>query len=158
MIAGQLRAAHAFAFGNVYVKPRVDVGFQHLGTGALTESGAGGAGLSVQGTAQTYFAVQPAIELGGDLVLGGTLIRPNITVGLTQFIGNAAPTVTASFLSAPGVAPFTVNSTFARTYLDVGAIIDVFVQGNVVLSLQGAGKFSDSTIGYGGGLKAALKF
>ncbi|MGD9883989.1 MAG: autotransporter domain-containing protein, partial [Reyranella sp.] len=158
MIAGQLRAAHAFEYGNVYVKPRVDAGFQYLGTGALTESGAAGAGLSVQASGQTYLTIQPAIELGGDVMLGGTLVRPNIMVGLTQFIGSASPTVTASFLSAPSVAPFTINSTFARTYLDIGANIDVFVQGNVVLSLQGAGKFSDSTIGYGGGLKAALKF
>jgi len=158
MIAGQVRASHAFAYGNVYLKPRVDAGFQYVGTGALAESGAGGAGLAVQGTGQTYFTIQPAIELGGDLMLGGTLVRPNVTVGLTQFIGSAAPSVTASFLSAPGVAPFTVNSSFATTYLDIGANIDVFVQGNVVLSLQGAGKFSSSTIGYGGGLKAALKF
>ena len=52
--------------------------------------------------------------------------------------------VTASFLSAPGVAPFTINSTFARTYLDVGANIDIFVQGNVVLSLQGVPPSSTS--------------
>jgi hypothetical protein len=126
--------------------------------GALAECGAGGAGLGVQATGQTYFTIQPAIEFGGDLMVGGTLVRPNITIGLTQFIGSASPSVTASFLSAPGVAPFTVDSTFTTTYLDVGANIDIFVQGEMVLSLQGAGKFSSSTIGYGGGLKAALNF
>jgi hypothetical protein len=156
--AAQTRAAHAFEFGNGYIKPRVDLGLYYLGTGSLVEGGAGGAGLTIQSTAQTYFYVQPALEIGGDVMLGNTLIRPNLTFGLTQFLGNASPAVTAAFNSAPGVQSFTVQSTFDTTYLDVAADLDIFVLGDSVVSLQGFGRFSSTTTGYGGALKLAIKF
>ena len=157
-MAGQARAAHAFEFGAGYLKPRVDLGFNYIGTGSFTENGAGGAGLTVQGTEQTYFYVQPALEAGGDLLVGETLIRPNLTVGLTQFLGSASPFVTAAFNSAPGIQPFTVQSTFDKTYLDVAADVDVFVKSAAVLSVQGFSRVSSTTVGYGGALKVAIKF
>ena len=91
LIAGQLRAAHAFEYGIVYIKPRVDADFQYLSTGALTESGAAGAGLTVQASGQTYFTVQPAIEVGGDVLLGGTPCSDRTTLPCTK-MSMLAPT------------------------------------------------------------------
>jgi len=160
LIAGQLSAAHSFTIGeDFYIKPRVDFGVTHVVMNGLSESGAGGASLEVERNAETYFDVQPAVEIGGEFTAGGVLLRPSFTIGITQFLGDASPSVTAAFDSAPlTVDPFTIESELDKTYLDLEAAVDIFAADNLVVSVEGFGQLSHNTSSYGGGLKLAISF
>jgi outer membrane autotransporter protein len=158
VFAGQLSAAHTITLGeNFYLRPRADFGITHIRMNGLDEDG--GAGLEVEDSAETYFDVQPSIEFGGEFTAGSVLLRPSISIGVTQFLGDAAPSVTASFNSAPfSVEPFTIESELDKTYLDLRAGVDVFAADNLVVSVEGFGQLSQHTSSYGGGLKLAISF
>ncbi len=163
-VSGQVSASHAFVLGgdgsDWYLKPRVDLGVDHVVMEGYTEHGAGGASLSFEESAETYVSVQPAVEIGGELDVGnGLLIRPSLSVGLTRFLTDAAPMVNASFADTPdGVAPFTIGSDFDKTYVDVKGGVDILTAGNFRASLQGFGQFSNTTKSYGGSAKLAYRF
>ena len=160
VISGQISASHTFERANWYAKPRVDVGFDHVTMDAFSEAGAGGASLIIGKSSDTYFNVQPSIEFGGEIALdNGVLIRPNVTVGITQFLGDTDPTVTARFVSSPtNVTSFTTTSQLDNTFLDIGAGVDIFATERMSISLNGFGQFSDNTHNYGGSAKLAIRF
>jgi outer membrane autotransporter protein len=159
VIGGQLSAAHTITLGeNFYIRPRADFGITHVTMNGLTEDGGGG-GLDVDSSSETYFDVQPSVEFGGEFSAGGVLVRPSFSIGVTQFLGDAAPSVTAAFDSAPlSVEPFTIESELDKTYLDLRAGVDVFAADNMVVSVEGFGQLSRHTSSYGGGLKLAFSF
>ncbi|MBW8640827.1 autotransporter outer membrane beta-barrel domain-containing protein, partial [Hoeflea sp. WL0058] len=158
--SGQISASHAFVRGDWYLKPRVDIGFDHVNMNGFTESGAGGASLTIDDNAQTYYSIQPSIEIGGEIAAAnGVLFRPSVSVGLTQFLGDASPSTTASFADTPaGIAPFTIGSEFDTTYFDVTAGLEVLATERLSLSAEGFGQFSDSITSYGGSAKLAIRF
>ncbi|MBW8640303.1 autotransporter domain-containing protein [Hoeflea sp. WL0058] len=159
-LSGQISASHAFVRGGWYLKPRVDIGFDHVNMNGFTETGAGGASLTINDNAQTYYSIQPSIEIGGEIAAAnGVLVRPSVSVGLTQFLGDAAPSTTASFSDTPaGIAPFTIGSEFDTTYFDVTAGLEVLATDRLSLSAEGFGQFSDSITSYGGSAKLAIRF
>jgi uncharacterized protein YhjY with autotransporter beta-barrel domain len=159
-LSGQLSASHAFVAGNWYLKPRVDLGFERVALNGFTERGAGGANLTISPSTQTYYNVQPAIEFGGEIrAAGGLLIRPKLSFGLTQYLGDAQPSTTASFADTPdGVAPFTITSEFDKTYFDVEAGVEVLGTDDVTVSAQGFSQLSRNTSAYGASGKLAVRF
>ena len=163
-VSGQLSASHAFVLGgdgsDWYLKPRVDLAVDHVVMEAYTESGAGGASLTFEKSAETYVSVQPALEVGGEIDAGnGLKIRPSLSVGVTRFLTDAAPSATASFADTPaGVAPFTITSQFDKTYVDVKGGVDLLTKGPFTASLQAFGQFSENTTSYGGSAKLAYRF
>ncbi len=160
-VSGQLSASHAFTGGGPwYIKPRADLAFDHVVMEGYTEHGAGGASLTFEESAETYVSVQPAVEIGGELNVGkGLLIRPSLSVGLTRFLTDAAPSVQASFADTPaGVAPFTTGSDFDKTYVDVKGGVEILSAGAFTALLQGFGQFSQNTTSYGGSAKLAVRF
>jgi outer membrane autotransporter protein len=161
LVAGQLSAAHSFTLGeNFYIRPRADFGITHVSMNGLSEDGGGGGGgLVVESSSETYFDVQPSIEFGGEFDAGGVLLRPSFSIGVTQFLGDASPSVTAGFDTAPGsIQPFTIESELDKTYLELRAGVDVFAADNIAVSVEGFGQLSRHTSSYGGGLKLAISF
>jgi len=64
------------------------------------ESGSSDFGIWIGGDDQTYVNLQPAIDIQTEFETdNGLLIRPKLTLGITQFLGNAAPSVTGRFVS-----------------------------------------------------------
>lgn len=159
-VSGQISASHAFARDSWYIKPRIDLAFDQVMMDGFTETGVSGAEITVGSQSETYFNIQPAVEIGGEFALaGGTLLRPSLTVGLTQFLGDANPSLTASFAGTPAsVAPLTVTSDFDETYLDLGAGLDILSRASIVGSIKAFGQFSDNTQSYGGSAKLAITF
>lgn len=160
VMTGQIAAEHTFEWDAWYLKPRVDAGFDTVSMDAIRETGAGGVSLIVDETSDTTWHVRPSVEFGGDLVLdNGAVIRPSVMVGLTQLLGDTDPSVSAKFASTPtGVGNFTITSPLERTYLDVGAGVDIFANEMVSVSLDGFGQFSDSIENYGGSARLAVRF
>lgn len=159
LVSGQISASHAFVRGHWYLKPRVDLGFDHLVTNGFSESGAGGADLNVNGNTQTYYNVQPAIELGGEIGMpNDMLLRPKLVLGLTQFLGDAAPKTTSSFVDTPSAAALTTTSEFDKTYFDLSAGLELLASDRLSLSATGFGQFSKNITSYGGSAKFAVRF
>ncbi len=160
LLSGQLRAEHAFEFTDWYVKPRGDLGVDYVSSGGLTESGAGSLDLKVRDSDDVYVYLQPAVEVGMEHVFdSGTVARPWLSVGVTQFLTSKSPTTTASFIGDPtSSGSFTTQSELDRTYLDLEAGLTVLTVHNVNVSAVGVGRLSSNTQSYGGGLKASLLF
>jgi len=104
--------------------------------------------------------LQPAIDIQTEFETdNGLLIRPRFSLGITQFIGASAPSVTGSFASAPAeVAPFTTSTELDKTRFDVAASVDVYTRRDLVVRAELFGSFSNNSDSYGGGLQVELPF
>ena len=160
LYSAQVRAAHLIERGRWSLKPRLDLGLDYLSMDGFTESGNSAFRISHQGENNTYFNLQPAIDIQTEFETDdGLLIRPKLTLGITQFIGNAAPSVTGRFSIAPqDVAPFTASTDLDRTRFDVAAGVEVFTSSDLIVRAELFGSFSDNTESYGGGLQVAMPF
>ncbi|MCC7326917.1 MAG: autotransporter outer membrane beta-barrel domain-containing protein [Burkholderiales bacterium] len=123
-VAGHLRAAYLFGDGGWYFKPWIDAGAEWLDMPGFSESGDSPFALRVQGQTDTYFQVQPALEVGTEFQAdNGMRIRPRLTLALIQFLGAASPSASATFASTPGgVDPFRTSTNLDRTQLCVVAL------------------------------------
>jgi uncharacterized protein with beta-barrel porin domain len=160
LYSGQLRAARLFEWGPWSLKPRIDLGVDYLSMDSFTESGGSDFRLSHKGENTTYVNLQPAIDIATEIETDdGLLIRPKLSLGITQFLGGSAPSVTGSFAAAPAdVAPFTTSTELDKTRLDVAASVDIFARKDMVVRAELFGSFSDNSENYGGALKVALPF
>jgi uncharacterized protein with beta-barrel porin domain len=159
-VSGHLRLGHAFEWGSWYLRPMADAGITHVRLGGFSETGAGGANLSVSGRDETYVTLQPSMEVGGEFALtGGTLVRPYVRAGLTRFFFDTAPGIQATLQGTPaGVAPFTVTGKIDKTYADVSAGFDLLTVGGISLKVGYVGRFSDRTQLNGGQMKLSIPF
>lgn len=126
----------------------------------FSESGSSNFRISIEGEDNTYVYVQPAIDIATEIETGdGMLIRPKLTLGITQFLGNSAPSVTGRLVSAPrDVAPFTASTELDKTRFDVAAAVDIFTRSDLIVRAEVFGSFSDNSKSYGGGLNVAMPF
>ncbi|MFO1067613.1 MAG: hypothetical protein U1E14_03730 [Geminicoccaceae bacterium] len=157
---GQIRVAHAFVFGSWYLKPRNDLSITWVHSDDVDESGAGAASLDVEDESKTFVALQPALEVGGEVALAdGYVARPRISIGVTHFLDDPSPTARASFRDAPSGAPvIDVTSDVDRTTLDLELGVDVIASGGVVVGLGGFAQRGSDTTNLGGGLRLSMAF
>lgn len=160
LFSGQLRVAHLIEQGRWAFKPRLDLGVDYLAMDGFNESGVTDFRLQADAQRDTYVNLQPAIDIATELETArGLLIRPKLTLGITQFLGNPAPSITGRFAAAPGTVPsFTASTGLDQTRFDVAAAVDLFTRQAWMVRAEVFGGFSDRTENYGGGLKVALSF
>lgn len=160
LASGQLRAAYLIDRSDWYLKPRVDLGIDYLSMDGIDESGQGALRLTIDRDSQTYLNLQPAIELGADLTSGnGMLVRPRMTLGITQYIGQANPSASARLVSGDAhLDAFTIDTDMDKTRFDASAGIDLFTRKNVVARAEVLGRFSRNSTSYGGELKVSVPF
>ncbi|MEO1191628.1 MAG: autotransporter domain-containing protein, partial [Pseudomonadota bacterium] len=156
-LSGQLRAAYLYQHENLFVMPRLGVGFDHFFSSSYKESGSATTPLSVDTDGQTYVSVQPTVKLGGEfLYKEETRLRPHLTLGITQYLGDATASATASFLS--GGSPFSTSTEIDRTRYDIEAGLDVLTRVGATLRLAGGTSLSSNSQNYGGSLRLELPF
>ena len=160
LYSAQLRAAHLFERGRWRFTPRIDLGLDYLSMAEFNESGGSDFRIRHAGEDTAYVNLQPAIDIATEIETDdGLLIRPRLSLGITQFIGASAPSVTGRFaLAPPDVAPFTTRTELDKTRFDVAASLDIFTRKDTVVRAELFGSFSDTTESYGGGLKIAMPF
>jgi hypothetical protein len=153
------RLAHLVAKGpDWYLKPLIDLNATYIEYGDVTETAGGAAALSIQGNDDWVLSASPAIELGGNMKMGGSVVRPFVRAGVTVF-DDMEFALTSSFLAAPAaVAPFTVASQFDRVYFDVAAGIDVLSAGGIEVKVNYDGRFSEDSDSHAGGIKVGAQF
>lgn len=160
-VSAHVRLAHAFEQGSDwYVKPIIDLGATHSWFPAFQETGAGAADLNVEGRTETYVALTPELEVGGETRLAnGLLLRPYARLGVTHFFSGASPVITATFQGAPvGVAPFTVTGEMDKTYEDIQVGLVVLRKKGQLLKLGYTGTFSDHLKSNTGSVKLTIPF
>ncbi len=160
LFSGQVRIAHLLQWGRWAFKPRLDLGVDYLTMEAFNESGTTDLRLHIDGQSDTYFNLQPAIDIATEIeTANGILIRPKLTLGITQFLGDTSPTVSGRFVSAPGNVPsFTASTGLDQTRFDVAAAVDIFTRSDLMIRAEVFGSFSDNSESYGGGLKIGMEF
>ena len=155
--SGRLRAAYLHESGNLFVKPRVDLALDHFFGSDFTETGGINA-LTVDVASETYVSLQPAIELGATMTgENGTTYRPGITVGLTQYLGNPGPSLSAAFAGNPAL-PFSHSTAIDTTHIDLAATLDIFTANAFTFRAEAGASFSENTTAYGGDIKIEFRF
>lgn len=126
----------------------------------FNESGNSDFRILVDGDSENYVNLQPAIDIATEIeTANGLLIRPKLTLGIAQFLGNTAPSVTGRFAAAPAaVARFTASTELDKTRFDVAAGAEVFTRNDLIVRAELFGSFSDNTESYGGELTVAMPF
>ncbi len=159
-VSGRVRGEYTFVQNDWYAKPRLDVTVDRVSSESFTESGAGAFNLDVAGQTETYFAIQPAVEFGGDIALdGGTVVRPTLTLGLTHFLGDTAPEANAVLTMAPDdFATFTSKARFDQTYFDLAAGLQVFSGDRYSVRADAFTSLSDNSQTYGGAFRFEITF
>jgi len=126
----------------------------------LTETGSVAA-LRVGSEDQTNYSVRPALEWSMDVKRAdGGVLRPRVVVGLTQYLNDPSPALSASFLGvgAGVVAPMQVSAEVAKTYGDVLLGVDIVGQKNLTFGANLFGQFSGKSTQFGGGLQMKMAF
>lgn len=160
LFSGQVRIAHLLQWGRWAFKPRLDLGVDYLTMDAFNESGTTDLRLRIDGQSDTYVNLQPAIDIATEIVTAdGLLIRPKLTLGITQFLGDTSPTVSGRLADAPAQVPsFTASTGLDETRFDVAAAVDIFTRADLMIRAEVFGSFSDNSKSYGGGLKIGMEF
>ena len=156
---GKLRAAYLLGMGDWYLKPMVDFNATRLSNGGFTETGAGGANLTVASTDRTVLSASPALEIGTQGALWqSVLLRPYVRGG-ASFFHNTNFGATARFTGTPsGVAGFSTTTSIDRVVADVSAGADLFVANDIALKLSYDGQYGDTTRQHSFGGRASFKF
>ncbi|MBW8638755.1 autotransporter outer membrane beta-barrel domain-containing protein [Hoeflea sp. WL0058] len=160
LIGGKLEASRRIEIGDWYVRPRGAIGFDYLSTGDYNEYGDNAYALRIEGSDEVYTNLQAGLDIGAQFTLGsGVIIRPTVSAGVTQFLGDASPSATAQFQASPSYIPdFTSTANFNQTYLDLSAGLDVLATRNTAVRAQVGGSFSETTTRLGGQLKFSVNF
>ncbi|MGE5303856.1 MAG: hypothetical protein ACM3TN_11070 [Alphaproteobacteria bacterium] len=159
-VANRLRLAYAFEQPAWYLKPMIDAAVTYVNLGGFRESGAAGANLNVRSQNETYFTLQPALEVGGELGRkDGLLFRPFARAGLIHLFTGDSPGITASMQGAPaGVTPFTVKGKNDLNTGEVSLGVDILGVNGMNLRIGYTGQFSPRTEAHGGAIKFSIPF
>ncbi len=159
-VGGHVRAAYLLGGNAWFVTPRVDVGVEWLSMPGFRESGSSPFALRVRSQSDTYYTVQPAVEIGTEFAVGGGMqIRPRLTAAVTQFLGDPSASVSASFASAPaGAGTFKTRTDLDRTRFEGALGADLFGIGGLVFRGDVFGTASGNSRGYGGSVKLEIPF
>ncbi|MEQ1955911.1 hypothetical protein [Mesorhizobium sp. CN2-181] len=155
----RFRVARTFAGTDYYVKPYLDLDAVYTRMSGYAESGAGVAGLKVEGSDEFAFVASPMIEIGGSVAFGADyMLRPYAYVG-ASFSTADEWTADARLSGAPaGVGMFEASLPMGDVLFKVGAGLHLSKIGGMDIELQYAGEFSEDTSSNSGMLRVNLPF
>lgn len=159
-VSGLLRGAYTFEQGNWQITPRLDLGLDYVDADSVVETGSNPFGLAVSGGSNTFAWLRPAIEFAGEIPVGdGNLLRPDVTLGLTHYLGDDTFNAQSQFsMTPPGAGGFATEVQFDRTYFDITAGVKLLMRSNVTVDARVFGRTSDNTKSYGGLLQVEFLF
>lgn len=156
-VTGQLRFAYLMTNGTWYARPQVDFTATHIDRDGFTETGAGDANLTVDGSTETYLSVSPAIELGGDIASsGGNVIQPYVRAGVTVF-NKDSHSLSANFTNS-SIGSFTIKDEFGDIFANVAAGMVATVSDRASLNVGYEGTLGENLQQHGFFAKASISF
>ncbi len=158
--SGRIQAAHVLGWQDVYVMPRLAFGYDHYFSSSFTESGGSGLALAVETESQTYWSVEPAVEIGGEFMAAESLrVRPRLGLGVTQYLNRPSSSLQAEFAGGSGAAtPFGASTAYDRTWGEIEAGLDVFTGVGATVRAGSYALLSANSTFYGGTLKVEVPF
>ncbi len=120
--------------------------------------GESGANLEVKSRNHTVLTLEPAVEIGSEIVKDGTLLRPYARLGLKLF-SDTGPDLEATLQGAPaGVVPFTTAGRLDSTVAAVSAGVNILTEQGFSWRIGYAGQFSDRVTDHGAMIKFTVPF
>ena len=144
-VSGRLRAAYAFGTDAAYVKPMVDFDLTALRRGGFAETGAGSAGLRVHSQTDGVFSLAPAVEVGGQFVIGQDVVLRPFVRGGVRFFTESDLSATASFIGSPaGAVPFTVSMPLDQTVGEISSGLELLHARGIRMGISYEGRYGSS--------------
>ncbi len=135
---------------NLYVKPWLDVGVNHLRQDAFQETGAGGFGLDVAAYNQTLVTLNPMLEFGTTFAMFNRQAKASAAAGVLATVSGTDQSTQVRFLGAGPAGPtFTVSSESQRIFADLGANLEIKISDKSIFSIAGQALLSDDQQEYG---------
>ncbi|MDH4981419.1 autotransporter domain-containing protein [Hyphomicrobium sp. D-2] len=158
-INGGVRAAYVLGSPDLFWKPILDMNLTHIALDGFTESGGGGAGLTVHSASQTVFSIVPTVEVGSEFWLSnGTLVRPLVRGGAIWYSDDDFA-LSAGFTQAPaGVGPFTIMTRQDQAMGIVGAGLEVINANNDTLRINYDAQLGETTQIHSIGIRGSASF
>ncbi|MGF6230087.1 uncharacterized protein YhjY with autotransporter beta-barrel domain [Inquilinus ginsengisoli] len=126
-VGAHARLAYQAPIADWYVQPRLDLHLTYVHGNSYTETGAGPFDLAVESEGATAFTAIPAVEVGGRIAIGGTVVlRPYASAGV-ELNANGDWAATARFADQPGSRGF-------RATTPIPDVLGKFTLGAEVLS------------------------
>ena len=158
-IASTFRIAHDLDFGDWYLRPSLDLGLTQVWMSRFKESGAGALNLYTDAFENTDVTITPMLEVGGQMLTGGTIFRPSLAIGYSQSLTGSDIDVRSRFAGAPsGSGSFKTVDYADSGAIQVGANFDVIFENGVTLNLGYNGGFSRNSELHGGMVKVSVPF
>jgi uncharacterized protein YhjY with autotransporter beta-barrel domain len=156
--AAHLRYSRDREYGDWYLRPSIDAGITYVFAGSFTESGAGGANLAVRDRNHTVLTIEPAVEIGSEIVSNGTLLRPYAKLGLKLF-SDTDVELASTLVGAPaGVAPFTTAGRLDTTVANASVGVNILTQQGYNWRIGYTGQFSERVRDHGAMIKVSIPF
>lgn len=157
-VSGRLRAAYTLQTGGFYLRPMVDLSATYVRTGAFTESG-GVASISSDGVDNTVLTLLPAVEIGGQIELGGDmLLRPYLRGGVGLSTGNDYSLTGVFNADGNAATAFTIGTSSEDVLWTVSAGVDILKGDLGTLQIFYEGAFGQDTTINAGGAKFSVNF
>ena len=136
------RVAYTIPMSDWYMKPYLDLHVVHFHSGSYTEQGAGALDLAVNGSSATTLSASPMFEVGGRWTFAnGMVMRPDIAAGAVFHNRNHWDSSAQFVGSAPGVAPFTAESSAPTVLAKVKLDMNFSVSKSTEIKLEYGGQF-----------------
>ncbi|MES0880820.1 autotransporter outer membrane beta-barrel domain-containing protein [Roseibium sp. SCP14] len=140
----ELRAAYVASMKDFYLKPSLDLAATTHSYNSFTETGAGVANLTVDGTTETVFTATPTVEIGVDRELNERWNGRAFVAGGATLFSNASTDVDAAFSALPGF-PFVVTANRDQVLGNVEAGFELFSQNDFSIGISYQGQFGENT-------------
>lgn len=147
-----------YAVGTGVLTPNVNAQYQHISIDDYTETGAGGASLSVNNDDLNIFELGIGAQMKWDHQLGnGSKLVPALHAGYTYDLIGDDVQATANFTGG-GASFSTKGMDPARSSLNAGASVSLFTQSNVELTGSYDFEYKSDYNAHAGYIRAGVKF
>ncbi len=160
---GQVKLSHEATNGPFSITPSVEAWGGYFYNSAITETGAAGASLNVDGEGDFFAAVRPALKIATEnKTAGGGTISAFVQGGITYIAygnQNFGTGFTATMQGDANAVPgFLVTSTLADWYFDSTVGLNWTSPGGTQFRLSGGAQFADDYTIYGGDAELVVPF
>ncbi len=159
-VSTRIGAAYQYDHEIFYARPRLDFGFDFVDGSSFTEGGDNPFRLSVEGDGDAFFTLQPSVEVGANIQTDqGFLLRPRLSVGVVQFLGNDSASMSSRYVAGSNSIPaFRTSTDLGSTQVELGGGLDLVAANNMTLRAEAFGSLNSVYSSYGGGLAAVIPF
>ena len=160
---GQVRLSYEASNGPLTLTPSVEAWGGYFYNSAISESGAGGASLDIEGDGDFFAAVRPALKLAAQSTTddGGTISAfiqggaTYIAYGNNNFGTGMTATMQGDANAVPG---FTVTSSLADWYVDGLVGLNWTAPSGTQFKLSGGAQYAQDYLIYGGDAELVVPF